>query len=1127
MPTIVKALALAELGIHVFPVNTSGGTKVPLTPRGHLDATTDPDRITAWWDEFPEASPGVAAGPSGLVLLDVDAKNGKDGWQSLMEAWVDIPDTLNYDTPTGGVHYVYESDRDDLNGVANYRKMDGVDRRAGSSFFVWWGGVPDDRDVFTQAPEWLLDPSRRRTERAFEGDTADWFESLTPGEPNVLVRRAMERVTEDMSHSEMVERQYEAVRLGAEGNPGVPQLLDAIQDAWLNRPPENHTTPESQWQYKFFESLDSGIAKYGELIGLVKSLPEFTPGMIPPGVSDSLIYGSPANKQVWNRAMRELITAESDDLIVVSILWSAPRPRDLSREWGLSFVMDRVTTERERMEAPDDVPVVAEPVEPGEGVQLLNEEEREAVARTQTFTDLYLAAGMRSGFANPTMFRASAWNVLSLAFAFKGFIPVSQTDKLGLNLWIVSLSYSGTGKAQPLHSQVLTPSGFKRMGDMCVGDTVVIPSGGVAQVAGVYPQGERPVYWVHLRGGRVVEADADHLWTVETIQGQKSVTRTLTTEELRADLKWKGGSAKWGIVNPEPADLGEWGSTIDPYSLGVLLGDGSFTGSGGRGIGFTCATDPELLDHLRTAVPSGVTVKCYDKNTGAYGITGDSYHYNPWLDETRRLGIQGLHSRDKHVPPHLLHSTVADRLALLQGLMDTDGTPTPSGADFLSGSKQLRDDVVWLVESLGGHASMSTRLVKLDSWDEPREYYRCFISLPEGVSPFRVPRKASKVTRPGRYARKVPITAIEFKGYEPTQCILVDHPDHEYVTDRFIRTHNTRAVKFEDEILNALYEGDNTDQPYQLGDQVSPAGLHEALLMRNRQGTYMNSDEASGFISRVENVEFMRGLKDDLAKYYDGYVPAATKKNAKHLKGESALAHFNMHLHATPERFWEIVTREMFLSGFLASVNWSIGELPDRDLSKVSLTQVVDVPDDIGQLHPNVAEIVTDLGLLRLARGASTPVLTSSEALDRMTTALRTMLGAVIGTPHEDMLEPAVTRLGFETIRKCATLNALWRGSNRVEHIDALVAIHAAQEWFDNLFTVAEQVSDSLFEKSCAEIEAFIRSKGGATRTQIFSRFKGTVQRTSREIDERLDMLRESGRIYRTERGGAVAYEVH
>lgn len=783
MPTIVKALALAELGIHVFPVNTSGDTKVPLTPRGHLDATTDQDRITAWWDKFPEASPGVAAGPSGLVLLDVDAKNGKDGWQSLMEAWVDIPDTLNYDTPTGGVHYVYESDRDDLNGVANYRKMDGVDRRAGSSFFVWWGGVPDDRDVFTQAPEWLLDPARRRTERAFEGDTADWFESLTPGEPNVLVRRAMERVTEDMTHSEMVERQYEAVRLGAEGNPGVPQLLDAIQDAWLNRPPENHTTPESQWQYKFFEALDSGIAKYGELIGLVKSLPEFTPGMIPPGVSDSLIYGSPANKQVWNRAMRELITAESDDLIVVSILWSAPRPRDLSREWGLSFVMDRVTTERGRMEAPDDVPVAAEPVEPGEGVHLLNEEEREAVARTQTFTDLYLTAGRRSGFANPTMFRASAWNVLSLAFAFKGFIPVSQTDKLGLNMWIVSLSYSGTGK--------------------------------------------------------------------------------------------------------------------------------------------------------------------------------------------------------------------------------------------------------------------------------------------------------------------------------------------------------TRAVKFEDEILNALYEGDNTDQPYQLGDQVSPAGLHEALLMRNRQGTYMNSDEASGFISRVENVEFMRGLKDDLAKYYDGYVPAATKKNAKHLKGESALAHFNMHLHATPERFWEIVTREMFLSGFLARVNWSIGELPDRDLSKVSLTQVVDVPDDIGQLHPNVAEIVTDLGLLRLARGASTPVLTSPEALDRMTTALRTMLGAVIGTPHEDMLEPAVTRLGFETIRKCATLNALWRGSNRVEHIDALVAIHAAQEWFDNLFTVAEQVSDSLFEKSCAEIEAFIRSKGGATRTQIFSRFKGTVQRTSREIDERLDMLRESGRIYRTERGGAVAYEVH
>lgn len=781
MSTIEKALALAEAGLYVFPASPA---RRPYPKNGHLEASRNPGQIRSWWAQYPDAIPAVNTGMSGLVVVDVDVKNGKDGWQTLTEAWVDIPATFEYETQNGGTHLVYRSDRKDLSGVAPYRKMAGVDRRAGSSFVFWWGDPPESFEVFTEAPEWLLDPARGVTEHSFEGDTADWFDSLTAGEPNLLVRNALARIPEDMSHSDMVERQHEAIRLGAEGNPGVPQLLSELYERWLARPAENHTTPENEWQAKFYDALDTGIDKFGGLIDLVKSLPDYDPSNVPPGVPDGLLIGPPGDKAVWSRALRALIDSGLDDLHVVSALWSSPRLRDLSREWGLLFVQARVVKERERMETPVDAPLPEKDLTPVRTTNLLSPEEREAVAGTHTFSDLYLAAGRNGGFANETMFRAAAWNVLSLAFAFKGFIPVSQTDKLGLNLWIVSLSFSGTGKS--------------------------------------------------------------------------------------------------------------------------------------------------------------------------------------------------------------------------------------------------------------------------------------------------------------------------------------------------------RSDKFETTILNALYEGDNEEQPYQLGDQTSPPGLHEALLQRDRQGTYLNSDEASGFMSKVENTEYMRGLKDDLSKYYDGYVPAATKKNAKHLGGKTALTHFNMHLHSTPGRFWEVVTREMFLSGFLARVNWSIGDPPQRDLNSLTLTQIVDAPQDMGQLHPNVAELVTDLALLGNAHAANLPVLSDPDALARLSVALQDMMKAVIGAKNEDILEPAVTRLGYETIRKCAALNALWRGAKRVELIDALVAIDAAQEWFDNLFVVAEQVSDSLFEKSCAEIEEFIRAKGGVSRTQVFTRFKGTVQKTSREIDDRLDMLRESGRIYRVSDGeGGIRYETH
>src|SRR5690606_57610 len=110
-------------------------------------------------------------------------------------SWREIPDTFSYETGTGGSHLVYRAPEGvTLNGTSNYLGMEGVDRRAGSSWVLWVGGVPSSDDL-TPAPAWLNETTVVRPKSEYEGTLKTWYEDLTPGEPNALVRKAMERAT--------------------------------------------------------------------------------------------------------------------------------------------------------------------------------------------------------------------------------------------------------------------------------------------------------------------------------------------------------------------------------------------------------------------------------------------------------------------------------------------------------------------------------------------------------------------------------------------------------------------------------------------------------------------------------------------------------------------------------------------------------------------------------------------------------------------------------------------------------------------------------------------------------------------------------------------------------------------
>ncbi|MFD3839516.1 helicase-related protein [Streptomyces sp. NPDC058642] len=346
----------------------------------------------------------------------------------------------------------------------------------------------------------------------------------------------------------------------------------------------------------------------------------------------------------------------------------------------------------------------------------------------------------------------------------------------------------GSGKAQPLDSLVLTPAGFRRMGDLRVGDEVVVPDGEIALIDGVFPQGKRDVWRLVLSDGSSVECDDEHLWIVGTGSGwhRGQDSQVMTTREIRLDTFEADGSSKWYIPAATPVDLGgDAGLPLDPYLLGLLLGDGSFR----HDMRFSTA-DAEIRD----AVAAAVAPECR-----LVPVKGSGCDYtiqptqraggvrNPVIQTLRELNLWGLASHGKFVPDEFKNASVKNRLALLQGLLDTDGTVHEDGLtiSFCSASRRLADDVAWLVRSLGGRARVLPK----------RAAFHVSVALPEEHAPFRLTRKADRVRpRPEYDTFRRGIRAVEHVGRKPVQCISVAHPSHAYVTDNFTVTHNTMVA---------------------------------------------------------------------------------------------------------------------------------------------------------------------------------------------------------------------------------------------------------------------------------------------------------------------------------------------
>lgn len=372
------------------------------------------------------------------------------------------------------------------------------------------------------------------------------------------------------------------------------------------------------------------------------------------------------------------------------------------------------------------------------------------------------------------------------------------------NSVVLLKGFAGSGKAQPLSSRVLTPKGYVQMRDIKINDDVCTPDGSRAKVLGIFPQGMKDVYKITFSDNTYALCCKEHLWNVQHRNNKHAPTRrkgyknlnhnkwiTKTVEELlQSPLQSTQGHNNWFIPITQPIDLHQvWiDDKLDSYLLGCLIGDGHL---GKHTVTFSTADDSVLESVGVLASKKGVNTK-YTGYGYDYRLSNERGQNNRILQHIQSIGLAGKTSEHKFIPQPYLFQSVEDRLALLQGLMDTDGGVESSSACFNTVSKQLAEDVEFLVQSLGGTTNRRERPSKLNGKETGKICYTIVVKLPRQFADcyFRLERKQQKLKTNKKDPNRS-IKSIELVDQQECQCIYVDSDDHLYMTNNMIVTHNT------------------------------------------------------------------------------------------------------------------------------------------------------------------------------------------------------------------------------------------------------------------------------------------------------------------------------------------------
>jgi replicative DNA helicase len=466
---------------------------------------------------------------------------------------------------------------------------------------------------------------------------------------------------------------------------------------------------------------------------------------------------------------------------------------------------------------------------------------------------------------------------------------------------IILAARPSMGKAQPLDSKVLTSAGWKCMGSLRVGDELASVDGRESRVTGVFPQGEREVYRVEFSDGRSAECCLEHLWRVH-YRGWK-VPRVISTGQLVEMLERQRYRGRIWIETFS----GEFGTNetlpVDPWLLGVLLGDGT---THGATVQFSTAS-AELLEMVRQVAGADFEITTsggYDYRIVQRGpkTRGRGFRTpNPLKASLESLGVWGCRAPDKFIPKQYLNASLHDRTRLLKGLLDTDGWVERWGSiRFATCSERLVQNIVDLVRSIGGTASYFAKQTCYTYRDESRAgrpAYVCNLQVPAELGLVLLREKEER-RKPRTRTRRLTIRSIKPARFTQTQCIAVSHPSHTYVTDGFTVTHNTSFMMNIAESI-ALPGKDGAPRS---GDRLYSVGVFSLEMSKEQIGLRILSSESgvsnhlirSGMLSE-RNWRELAEASARLAKgkiYIDdtaGMDPLEMRAKARRLKMEAGL----------------------------------------------------------------------------------------------------------------------------------------------------------------------------------------------------------------------------------------------
>lgn len=372
----------------------------------------------------------------------------------------------------------------------------------------------------------------------------------------------------------------------------------------------------------------------------------------------------------------------------------------------------------------------------------------------------------------------------------------------------------GNGKALALDTPIPTPGGWSAMGLLRVGDEILDELGQTCRVLATSEvMADRPCFRVVFDDGESVVADAGHLWLTEARKSSlpargasmKGVPlsargawrlRVRTTAEIAATLRYKNGpylSANHSVALAAPLDLPDRDLPVPPYVLGAWLGDGDSDCAR-----LTCSfADIGVVEQIVAEGVSARPQKRHSETTGRFGLGGGSRggrfgdRAGTLNARLRRLGLLGR----KRIPPAYLRASKSQRLALLQGLLDTDGSIGASGQiEFTSTSPVLAAGVHELALSLGLKVTTRECDATLNGRVVGRKY-RVLFFAPPTLPVFRLPRKLERQA-PRHSRRRLSgerrIVSCEPVQSVPVRCIKVDSASSMFLCGRgMIPTHNS------------------------------------------------------------------------------------------------------------------------------------------------------------------------------------------------------------------------------------------------------------------------------------------------------------------------------------------------